>query len=98
MHEQLAHVLHMARTPHVLLQVLPFGQGEHPVMGGSLTLLGFERRPDVAYTEGSHSGELVEAPQEVAEYALAYDLLQAKALPPDQSLAMIRSTMEGYST
>ncbi|MGW0615144.1 helix-turn-helix domain-containing protein [Streptomyces sp. NPDC002788] len=94
MREQLAHVLRMARTPHVVVQVLPFGQGEHPVMGGSLTLLGFERGPDVAYTEGSHSGELVETPEEVAEYALAYDLLQAKALPPDESLAVIRSAME----
>ncbi|MER7401090.1 helix-turn-helix transcriptional regulator [Streptomyces sp. NPDC000070] len=98
MREQLAHVLRMARTPHVVVQVLPFGQGEHPVMGGSLTLLGFERGPDVAYIESSHSGELVETPEEVAEYALAYDLLQAKALPPDESLAVIRSAMEEYST
>jgi transcriptional regulator with XRE-family HTH domain len=98
MREQLAHVLRMARTPHVVVQVLPFGQGEHPVMGGSLTLLSFERGSDVAYTESSHSGELVETPEEVAEYALAYDLLQAKALPPDESLALIRSAMEEYST
>ncbi|GAB2953952.1 helix-turn-helix transcriptional regulator [Streptomyces pseudoechinosporeus] len=98
MSEQLAHVLRMARTPHVVVQVLPFGQGEHPVMGGSLTILSFERGSDVAYTESSHSGELVERPEEVAEYALAYDLLQAKALPPDESLAVIRSAMEGYST
>ncbi|WP_405561303.1 Scr1 family TA system antitoxin-like transcriptional regulator [Streptomyces sp. NBC_01180] len=97
MRKQLAHLLHMARTPHVVLQVLPFGQGEHPVMGGSLTLLSFERGPDVAYTESSHSGELLEAPEEVAEYALAYDLLQAKALPPDESLVVIRSVMEEYS-
>ncbi|MFJ3699089.1 Scr1 family TA system antitoxin-like transcriptional regulator [Streptomyces sp. NPDC090052] len=97
MRKQLAHLLHMARTPHVVLQVLPFSQGEHPVMGGSLTLLSFDRGPDVAYTESSHSGELLEAPEEVAEYALAYDLLQAKALPPDESLVVIRSVMEEYS-
>lgn len=97
MRDQLDHLLCMAQTPHVVLQMLPFGKGEHPVMGGSLTLLGFERGQDVAYTESSHSGQLVEAPEEVAEYALAYDLLQAKALPPDESLAMIRSVVEEYS-
>lgn len=97
MREQLAHVLSMARTPHVVVQLLPFEQGEHPVMGGSLTLLGFERGPDVAYIESSHSGELAEASEDVAAYALAYDLLQAKALPPDESLALIRSAMEEFS-
>ncbi|MFI8389836.1 Scr1 family TA system antitoxin-like transcriptional regulator [Streptomyces sp. NPDC085540] len=97
MREQLARVLLLAETPHVVVQVLPFKAGGHPVMGGSLTLLSFERGQDVAYTEGSHSGELVETAEEVAEYALAYDLLQAQSLPPDESLTVIRSVMKEYS-
>ncbi|WP_329425024.1 helix-turn-helix domain-containing protein [Streptomyces sp. NBC_01268] len=96
MHEQLASLMSFARSPHTVLQVLPFSAGEHPVMGGSLTLLGFEKGLDVAYTESSHSGELVEGQKEVAEYALAYDLLQAKALAPESSLDVIRSVMEEY--
>ncbi|MFJ8300668.1 Scr1 family TA system antitoxin-like transcriptional regulator [Streptomyces sp. NPDC094447] len=96
MHEQLASLVSFARSPHAVLQVLPFSAGEHPVMGGSLTLLGFEKGPDAAYTESSHSGELVESQNEVAEYALAYDLLQAKALAPEPSLDVIRSVMEEY--
>ncbi|WP_107064627.1 Scr1 family TA system antitoxin-like transcriptional regulator [Streptomyces erythrochromogenes] len=97
MREQLAQVFLLAETPHVVVQVLPFKAGAHPVMGGSLTLLSFERGQDVAYTEGSHSGELVETAEEVAEYALAYDLLQAQSLPPDESLTVIRSVMKEYS-
>lgn len=97
MREQLDHLLSMAQTPHVVVQLLPFDKGEHPVMGGSLTLLSFERGQDVAYTESSHSGELLEAPEEVAEHALAYDLLQAKALPPEESLTVIRSVAKEYS-
>ncbi|MFI8291935.1 Scr1 family TA system antitoxin-like transcriptional regulator [Streptomyces sp. NPDC085614] len=96
MADQLDRLIALARTPHVVLQVLPFGAGEHPVMGGSLTLLSFERGSDVAYTESSHSGELVEAQEEVAAYALAYDLLQAKALAPDESLNLVRSVVEEY--
>ncbi|MFB6861101.1 helix-turn-helix domain-containing protein [Streptomyces virginiae] len=98
MREQLDRVLVLADTPHVVVQVLPFKAGGHPVMGGSLTLLSFDRGQDVAYTEGSHSGELVETADEVAQYALAYDLLQAQALPPDESLTVIRSVMKEYST
>ncbi|MDJ0460464.1 helix-turn-helix transcriptional regulator [Streptomyces sp. H27-C3] len=97
MRDQLDHLLGMARTPHVVLQVLPFDKGEHPVMGGSLTMLGFDRGRDVAYMESSHTGQLMEASEGVAEYALAYDLLQAKALPPDESLTVIGSVMEEYS-
>ncbi|MEU8524544.1 helix-turn-helix transcriptional regulator [Streptomyces sp. NPDC048629] len=96
MREQLAGLLDLAQAPHAVLQVLPFSAGEHPVMGGSLTLLSFERGPDVAYTESSHSGELVESQEAVAEYALAYDLLQAKALAPEPSLAVVRSVVEEY--
>ncbi|WP_181766831.1 helix-turn-helix domain-containing protein [Streptomyces albidus (ex Kaewkla and Franco 2022)] len=98
MHGQLNRLLHSAGTPHVVVQLLPFDKGEHPVMGGSLTLLSFGKAHDVAYTESSHSGELLEHPEEVAEYALAYDLLQAKALPPDESLQVIRSVAKEYST
>ena len=71
MRDQLDHLLCMAQTPHVVVQLLPFDKGEHPVMGGSLTLLSFEKGQDVAYTESSHSGELVEDIEEVAEHALA---------------------------
>ncbi|MGM0355044.1 DUF5753 domain-containing protein [Streptomyces sp. ECR3] len=60
MAEQLAHVLHMTGAPHVVVQVLPFGRGEHQLMGGSLTHLKLGLGSEVAYPEGSHSGELVE--------------------------------------
>lgn len=36
---QLEHMLRMAEKPHVTIQVLPFSQALHPMMGGSLTLL-----------------------------------------------------------
>lgn len=93
--EQLAHLLHMmAECEHVTVQVLPFEQGEHPLLGGSLTVLSLRNRPDVAYMESSHSGELVESPEAVAEYLLALDHLRAQALSPGRSAEVIRSVME----
>ncbi|KOT42108.1 DNA-binding protein [Streptomyces caelestis] len=97
MHEQLARLLGIGSEPHITVQVLPFNQGEHEVMGGSLTLLTLPDGSEVAYTEGAHYGQLVEDPHEVRSFALTYDRLRAAALPPLMSLDMIRSVMEGYN-
>ncbi|MGW1025048.1 helix-turn-helix domain-containing protein [Streptomyces sp. NPDC002577] len=95
MREQLERLLEAAAEPHITVQVLPFDQGEHDAMGGSLTTLVLPDGPEVAYTEGAHYGQLVEDPAEVRRFALTYDRLRAAALPPLMSLDMIRSVMEG---
>ncbi|MEU5460884.1 helix-turn-helix domain-containing protein [Streptomyces althioticus] len=94
MRDQLARLLASATEPHITVQVLPFDQGEHEVMGGSLTVLTMPDGREVAYTEGAHHGQLVEEPDEVASLALTYDRLRAAALPPLMSLDMIRSVRE----
>ncbi|MEW2570728.1 helix-turn-helix transcriptional regulator [Streptomyces sp. NPDC047070] len=95
MRAQLELLLHVAERRFVTLQVLPFDQGEHDAMGGSLTVLVLPDASEVAYTEGAHYGQLVEDPAEVKRFALTYDRLRANALPPLMSLDMIRSAMEG---
>ncbi|GGW41483.1 transcriptional regulator [Streptomyces caelestis] len=94
MREQLARLLATAPESHITVQVLPFDQGEHDVMGGSLTLLTMPDGSEIAYTEGAHYGQLIEDPDEVRRFALTYDRLRAAALPPLMSLDMIRSVME----
>ncbi|MEU0910402.1 helix-turn-helix domain-containing protein [Streptomyces althioticus] len=94
MRDQLARMLASATEPHITVQVLPFDQGEHEVMGGSLTVLTMPDGREVAYTEGAHHGQLVEEPDEVASLALTYDRLRAAALPPLMSLDIIRSVRE----
>ncbi|MFD3825823.1 helix-turn-helix domain-containing protein [Streptomyces sp. QTS137] len=94
MREQLVRLLGTAAEPHITVQVLPFDQGEHDVMGGSLTVLSMPDGSESAYTEGAHYGQLVENPDDVRSLALAYDRLRAAALPPLMSLDMIRSVME----
>ncbi|MEU9241234.1 helix-turn-helix transcriptional regulator [Streptomyces sp. NPDC048385] len=94
MREQLERLLDAAAERQVIVQVLPFDQGEHDVMGGSLTVLTMPDGSEAAYTEGAHYGQLVEDPDEVRSFALTYDRLRAAALPPLMSLDMIRSVME----
>ncbi|MGQ4416879.1 Scr1 family TA system antitoxin-like transcriptional regulator [Streptomyces sp. SAS_269] len=93
--EQLERLLEVAAEPHITLQVLPFDQGAHDAMGGSLTILALPGGSEVAYTEGAHYGQLIEEPSEIERFALTYDRLRAAALPPLMSLDMIRSVMEG---
>ncbi|MFG2307423.1 Scr1 family TA system antitoxin-like transcriptional regulator [Streptomyces sp. NPDC048566] len=95
MREQLAQLLAAAGTPHVEVQVLPFDQGGHEAMGGSLTVLALPDGTSAAYTEGADYGQLIEETAHVSRYTVIYDRLRAAALPPLMSLDMIRSAMEG---
>ncbi|KOU68041.1 DNA-binding protein [Streptomyces sp. MMG1533] len=97
MRAQLELLLVVAAEHPITVQVLPFDQGEHDAMGGSLTVLTLPDGSEVAYTEGAHYGQLIEDPGEVRRFALTYDRLRAEALPPLMSLDMIRSVMEGYN-
>lgn len=94
MRRQLARLLEAAADPHITVQILPFDQGEHDMLGGSLTVLTLPDGSEVAYTEGAHHGQLFEGPDEVRRFAVTYDRLRAVALPPRRSLGMIRSVME----
>ncbi|MGW4624752.1 helix-turn-helix domain-containing protein [Streptomyces rubiginosohelvolus] len=94
MRDQLEKLLRMAEEPNVTIQVLPFNQGAHGSLGGSLTVLVMPDGTEVAYTEGAHYGQLTEEPDEVERFVLTYDQLRAMALPPLMSLALIRSVLE----
>lgn len=94
MREQLKRLLRTVADRHITVQVLPFNQGEHDVMGGSLTVLTMADGLEIAYTEGAHYGQLIEDPGEVRSFSLAYDRLRAEALPPLMSLDVIRSVLE----
>ncbi|MEV6472921.1 helix-turn-helix transcriptional regulator [Streptomyces sp. NPDC051657] len=94
MRGQLEKLLRMTEEPGVTVQVLPFDQGEHGALGGSLTVLVMPDGTEVAYTEGAHQGQLTEEPAEVERFVLTYDQLRAMALPPLMSLDLIRSVLE----
>ncbi|MDQ1037805.1 transcriptional regulator with XRE-family HTH domain [Streptomyces sp. V3I8] len=95
MQAQLARLLAAAADPRITVQVLPFDQGEHEAMGGSLSVLTLPDGSEMAYTEGSDYGRLIEDPDNVSRYKVIYDRLRAAALPPIMSLDMIRSVLEG---
>ncbi|HET9381149.1 MAG TPA: helix-turn-helix transcriptional regulator [Streptomyces sp.] len=95
MRKQLTRLLDAATERHITVQVLPFDQGGHEAMGGSLTVLVMPDGSEIVYTEGADYGQLIEEPINVGRYRVIYDRLRAAALPPLMSLDVIRSTMEG---
>ncbi|MER6191483.1 helix-turn-helix domain-containing protein [Streptomyces cyaneofuscatus] len=94
MRGQLEKLLRLAEEPGITIQVLPFDQGAHGALAGSLSLLVMPDGTEIAYTEGAHHGQLTEEPEEVERFVLTYDHLRAMALPPLMSLELIRSVLE----
>jgi Domain of unknown function (DUF5753)/Helix-turn-helix domain len=92
MREQLRRLLELAELPKVTLQVLPYGIGAHPGTGGPFTILEFPepQDPDAVYVENIAGELLVEDPQDVARFKLAFQRLGGVALNPTDSIAMIR--------
>lgn len=96
MAEQLEHIAHLIRSTQSVLQIVPETSRAYPFMMGMTRVMTFPDAPPVVYTEGLHSGQLIDYPALVKDYRRSYDLLRAAALPPDASLAMIDEAAEDY--
>jgi transcriptional regulator with XRE-family HTH domain len=96
MAEALRHVADLTRQHRIIGQVLPFDAGAHAGMGGSLKLMEFADAPPLCFVEGLDMGKLLDDPATVARNALTFSLLQAAALPPRESLALIESVAQNY--
>jgi transcriptional regulator with XRE-family HTH domain len=96
MAEQLEHIILLAKDCRVVTQVVPVNAGAFPFMMGMSKFMTFADAPPVMYTEGLHSGQLIDEPTLVKQYTRSYDLLRAAALPPKASLEMIQTAAKGY--
>jgi len=97
MRGQLEHILQKAESSRVTVQVLPFSQAIHPMMGGSLTLLTLKNGATVALVESFASGEAVDSPKRVVELVQRFDVARSKALPEIESLDLIRTYLKEYA-
>ncbi|MEW1679878.1 helix-turn-helix transcriptional regulator [Streptomyces sp. NPDC093594] len=94
MRRQLGHLLGFLDSPWVNIQVLPFARGQHTGMMGTFTLLRFDKDPDLFYTDGYDQGHMTANPQVIKERSVGYARLQASALSPEDSAALIARVME----
>ncbi|MFC8347718.1 helix-turn-helix domain-containing protein [Streptomyces sp. NPDC057280] len=94
MREQLAHLLDLFGRQWMEIQVLPFSAGSHAGMMGSFNLLRFDDHPDLHYSESYDQGHMTANPSVIKERSLGYARLQAAALAPRDSAALIARVME----
>ncbi|MFE5855678.1 helix-turn-helix domain-containing protein [Streptomyces sp. NPDC056500] len=93
---QIAHLLTAAESWNISVQILPFARGQHPLLGGSLSLLTLASGATLGYAESFISGELVESPKGVLGLTQRFDVARSMALPERESLDLLRSYLKGY--
>ncbi|MGV9255295.1 helix-turn-helix domain-containing protein [Streptomyces sp. NPDC003697] len=101
MRDQLAHLIRMAERPNVTVQVVPLDVTNASAPGIPITYLRFGGLdlPDVVYLEHIRSANFLEDRDETEEYRIALDRLADEALTPQETLALLRKTMEDrYAT
>ncbi|MER5973926.1 helix-turn-helix transcriptional regulator [Streptomyces sp. NPDC002055] len=91
---QLRHIAELTHRHRIIVQVLPFAEGAHAALGGSLKLMTFTDAPPLAYLQGLGTGELMDDPSSVAQYHHSYDLVRAGALSPEASLALLEAVAD----
>ncbi|MGP4110027.1 helix-turn-helix domain-containing protein [Streptomyces sp. 4N509B] len=95
---QLAHLVKQADSPNIDLQVMPFAAGAAAAHLLPYTLLMFETSPTVVYSDGPQGGRLHEKTATVVDGLNNYDRLRANALPPDDSVVLITTLCEEYTS
>jgi transcriptional regulator with XRE-family HTH domain len=100
MREQLLYLAARRDRSNLMIQVLPFGAGEHPAMAGPFTLLDFPEVFDLGavYLENMASAMTLEKPSDLAMYADVFEQVQAQALGPQESRDMLKSLAEDLTS
>ncbi|MFF2523780.1 helix-turn-helix domain-containing protein [Streptomyces liangshanensis] len=97
MAEQRNHLVSVAESPHIMIQVLPFRAGA-PASHVPFILLTQEDGAPVMYSETTGRGHVTDSATAVANAQSTYDRLRAAALSPDDSAAFIRKITEDHAT
>lgn len=97
MRDQLAHLLDMAKLPHVTIEVVPFDAGAHTGLLGSFQILDFSAPEDdpVLYLEGAQ-GDLIgrDYIEEVVRYRERFEVLRGMSLGPEGTAVLLSNLSE----
>ncbi|MBQ0865299.1 helix-turn-helix domain-containing protein [Streptomyces smyrnaeus] len=92
MNEQLAALVALADRPNITIQVLPFSSGAHASMLGPYVLLGFPQPAalDLVLSETATGNTWIERETDVVHYQDLFDDARTTALPPTESVALLK--------
>jgi transcriptional regulator with XRE-family HTH domain len=93
MRAQIEHMLRERDRANVTVQILPFSSGEHSAMLGPFYMLTFldPSDPGAVNLENATGAHLLEKPEEIRLYEEVWDAIQAKAVSPADSRAIMRT-------
>jgi transcriptional regulator with XRE-family HTH domain len=93
MRAQLEHLMRERDRANITVQILPFSVGEHPAMVGPFTMLTFidPADPGVVNVENIIGAHALERPEEIRSYDDVWDAIQASAVSPADSRAIMRT-------
>ena len=96
MRGQLERLIDAAKLPNVTLQILPFGEGAHPAMVGSFSVLRFpdEELPDVVYIEHLTSALYLNKRDEVERYLDVMEFLCVDSQPPARTVELLEQILD----
>ncbi|MEV4642803.1 helix-turn-helix transcriptional regulator [Actinoplanes sp. NPDC049548] len=94
--DQLAHLVDVANRPNVDVQVVPWAAGAFMPTEGGFQLLRFadDAAGEVVCVDLRTQVQYVDKPAEVGAYRDAWEDVLAKALPPQDSVTLIRAAAE----
>jgi transcriptional regulator with XRE-family HTH domain len=92
MREQLQRLAQATASPHLKLQVVPFGAGAHPGMPGSFILMRFADPFDapLVYLDSMAGDLFLEGAEDVDRFSATFERIANQALTPTQSKKMIQ--------
>jgi transcriptional regulator with XRE-family HTH domain len=93
MRAQIEHLMRNRDRANIVIQILSFSAGEHPAMVGPFTMLTFldPADPGVVNVENVRGSLALEKPEEIRAYDEVWGAIQALAIPPDDSRAVMRT-------
>ncbi|MFJ5970327.1 helix-turn-helix domain-containing protein [Streptomyces sp. NPDC093060] len=92
-HQQLEHLLEVARLRNVTLQVMPTDSGAHPGLSGKIEVMKFEDGTAVGRSDGAFNGRPTSDLKQLRILELRYSTIRAQALSPRESLAFIEQLL-----
>jgi transcriptional regulator with XRE-family HTH domain len=90
MNAQLGRLIESANRPNVTIQVIPFTLGAHPGVESNFNILEIRSpTPGVVFVEGLVGSIYLERSEELTRYRQIFERLQAIALSPKDTIALI---------
>ncbi|MBW8481958.1 DUF5753 domain-containing protein [Actinomadura parmotrematis] len=96
MHEQIEHLMEMARLPHITIRIVPREAGAHAGRDGSFKIMS-EGVGTLVYVAAHGGGRLVHDAAELASYRVWFDMIGDVALTKDASLHLLEEALERFS-